>query len=184
VILWRVLPWQRAARPTHRGGALWFPRELQGAGRHDNPEIYGCLYVGERAVSPVAEALAPFRGAGTLTDEMLVRAGVPLVLAELSLSEDSHIIDLDDPQVLLDVGLRPSRVAMSERAVTQADAARLHARRPPPAALRWWSTIEAGLANLTLFDRTQPDLEVIGVTPLTPQDDAVREAADLLGLGR
>jgi RES domain-containing protein len=183
VILWRVLPWRVEAGPAEAGGALWFPRELQGAGCHDNPDLYGCLYAGESPVSPVAEVLAPFRGAGSLREGMLVRSGVPLALAELSLSAGGHILDLDDPQVLLDAGLRPSRVATGERALTQADAARLFDRSSDLLGLRWWSTIEASLANLTVFDRAQGDIEVVEVTRLTPTAAAVREAAELLGLG-
>src|SRR5271157_3320615 len=45
VILWRLLPWIADAPTNAPGGALWFPRELQGHGRHDNPVRYGCLYV-------------------------------------------------------------------------------------------------------------------------------------------
>ncbi len=182
MIVWRVLPWRREARPTEPGGALWLPRELQGAGRHDNPDLYGCLYVGERPASPIAEALAPFRGTGGLSAGMLLRTGVPLALAELSLSDDAEVLDLDDPAVLLDAGLRPSEVATADRVSTQAHAARLHAHRPPPAALRWWSTIEASLINLTIFDRALRSLELVDVVEITPADAAVREAAELLGL--
>jgi hypothetical protein len=182
VILWRVLPWRSEARPTDPGGALWFPRELQGAGRHDNPDLYGCLYVGETPVSPIAEALAPYRGAGVLTKGMLARSGMSLALARLSLSDDSQVVDLDDPSVLLDLELRPSLVATHSRPVTQAQAARLFAEPSTPAGLRWWSTIEAGLTNLTLFDRAQPNMTALDVASLTLVDPAVREAADLLGL--
>ena len=183
MILWRVLPWREDARPTEPGGALWFPRELQGAGRHDNPDVYGCLYVGESPVSPIAEALAPFRGSGRLMEAMLVRSNVRLALAELSLPDDSQILDLDDPRVLLEVDLRPSRVATGSRAITQADAAALFARRPSLLALRWWSAIEASLANLTLFDRAQSALALTDVRRLALGDTSVREAAELLGLG-
>ncbi|MCL2768978.1 MAG: RES family NAD+ phosphorylase [Solirubrobacterales bacterium] len=182
MILWRVLPWRAASRPTEPGGPLWFARELQGAGRHDNPHLYGCLYVGESPVSPVAEALAPFRGAGALDEGMLVRSRTPLALAELSLSSHARVLDLDDPRVLLDVQLRPSQVATHRRAVTRAHAAALFARHPAPAALRWWSTLESSLANLTLFDRAHPALAVVEVNPLTPAHPAVRAAAELLGL--
>jgi hypothetical protein len=186
VILWRVLPWRGDVRPIDPGGALWFPRELQGAGRHDNPDLYGCLYVGERPTSPIAEALAPFRGAGPLAQGMLMRAGVPLALAQLSLAEDrlggGEILDLDDPRVLLDVELRPSRVATGERAVTRVDAARLFSGHPALAGLRWWSAIEASLANLTVFDRAQSALDVVDVNRLSLTDTVVRAAAELLGL--
>lgn len=180
--LWRVLPWRPDARPSDPGGALWFPRELQGAGRHDNPDLYGCLYVGERALSPVAEVLAPFRGTGGPTGEMLVRGGAPLALAEISLPDDGCVVDLDDPATLLDAMLRPSQVATSTRSVTQSYAARLHGLHPAPAALRWWSTIEASLVNFTIFDRAEPALELVDIAPLSLEDQAVQAAAEMLGL--
>lgn len=182
MIVWRALPWLPQAQPHEPGGALWFPRELQGAGRHDNPDLYGCLYVGERPISPIAEMLAPFRGTGSLTASMLVRGGVPLALAALSLPDGSPVLDLDDPSVLTRAGLRPSQVATGERGATQAYAASLHATAPPVVALRWWSTIEASLMNLTIFDRARPALELIDVEPLSDNHSAVREAGELLGL--
>src|SRR6202023_1254219 len=83
--LYRTIPHDRRARPGTPGAAAWFPREFQGEGRHDNPERYGCLYVSEVAVSAVAEALAMFRGAGSLRPAMLIRFEVPLSLVELEL---------------------------------------------------------------------------------------------------
>jgi hypothetical protein len=182
VIVWRLLPWQQGVPHTSPGGALWFPRELQGAGRHDNPDRYGCLYVGESAVSVIVEGLAPFRGAGALTSGMLVRAGVSLALAQLEFHDDAHLMDLDDPSVLIEAGLRPSDVATRIRAVTQSYALRLFDGYLGLMGLRWWSTIEASLFNLTLFDRAQRELEVLEVTLLTIGSPAVREAAELLGL--
>lgn len=183
MIVWRLLPWQPDVPPTSPGGALWFPRELQGAGRHDNPDRYGCLYVGESPVSVVAEGLAPFRGTGMLTSGMLVRAGVSLALAQLELHDDGLLMDLDDASVLIDAVLRPSEVATSMRAVTQSYALRLFDGYLGLLGLRWWSTIEASLINVTLFDRAQPEMEVIDVIRLTLADPVVHEAADLLGLG-
>jgi hypothetical protein len=182
VIVWRLLPWQPDVPSTRPGGAIWFPRELQGAGRHDNPDRYGCLYVGESRLSVVVEGLAPFRGAGALTSGMLTRAGVSLALAQLEFHDDSGLMDLDDPAVLSAAGLRPSEVATRIRSVTQSHALRLFEEDLGLLGLRWWSTIEASLANLTLFDRAQPNMTVLEVAPLTLADLAVREAADLLGL--
>ena len=51
MIVWRVLPVDPAAADDAAGGPLWFPREYQGAARHDNPAAYGCLYVAEGPVS-------------------------------------------------------------------------------------------------------------------------------------
>jgi hypothetical protein len=183
VILWRLLPLVRdEAASVDPGGALWFPRELQGAGRHDNPDRYGCLYVSEDPASAVAEALAPFRGTGMLTPAMLLRADAPLVLAQLQLEDDSELIDLDDPRVLTRTRLRPSQVATYARAVTQAYATRIYDEHPTTLGLRWWSTIEASLANLTLYDRAADSLRLIDAQELTFDHPATRAAADLLGL--
>ena len=37
MILFRCLAWDKASAANARGGAVWFPRMLQGDGRHDNP---------------------------------------------------------------------------------------------------------------------------------------------------
>lgn len=182
MILWRVLPWDRAAAPDAPGGATWFPRPFQGVGRHDNPEQYGCLYLAEEPVSCLAEALAPFRGSGAEVGDLLRRGGRPLSLARLELAPSVRLLDLDDPAVLVDAGLRPSQVATGDRTRTQRDAGTLHARHRRLGGLRWWSTLEASWANVTLFDRTSARLTVAEVTPLSAGDGAVTQAARFLGL--
>jgi hypothetical protein len=182
VILWRLLPWRAEAAPAESGGALWFPRELQGAGRHDNPDRYSCLYVSESPISAVAEALAPFRGTGVLKPAMLCRAGLTLALARLELDADSTVLDLDDPRVLTRNRLRPSRVATRTRTITQAYATRLFDEHPLVLGLRWWSSLEASLLNVTLYDRAATRLHLGEVDLLTIEHPAVREAAELLGL--
>jgi hypothetical protein len=182
VTLWRLVPWRAQAAPTQPGGALWFPRELQGLGRHDNPDRYGCLYVSQDAVSAVAEALAPFRASGKLSEGMLLRAGFPLALVRLALDDHAPLVDLDDPRVLVGSGLRPSLVATRTRAVTQAYAARLFDEIPEAVGLRWWSTLEASMINLTLFDRAASRVSLGDIDQLTVEHAAVVAAAELLGL--
>lgn len=182
MILWRALPLDPGAAPEAEGGALWFPRRLQGPGRHDNRERYGCLYAATTPVSAIAEQLAPFRGAGRLVDAMLVRGAGRLALAQLRMGDDARLLDLDDPAVLQRSELRPSHVATRQRAVTQAQALRFHDADPDLAGLRWWSTLEASWINVTLFDRAAPALEAEEAEPLTVADDRVGEAARLLGL--
>jgi hypothetical protein len=183
VKLWRTLPLDRRAAADEAGGALWFPRERQGYGRHDNPDLYGCLYVAEDAASAVAEALAAFRGTGDLTASMLTHLGRPLALAGIELADQAVVVDLDDPGVLVTEALRPSRIATRARGITQRIAAELHRAHPEAAALRWWSTLEASWINLTLFDRATPALTVAEVAELRIDDIVVRDAAALLGLG-
>jgi hypothetical protein len=180
--LWRALPLDKGARDEEVGGALWFPRLQQGGGRHDNPDLYGCLYVAEEAVSAVAELLAPFRGTGKLLPSMLVRYGRPLSLAALDLDEGVTVVDLDDPSTLLATGLRPSLVATRRRAVTQRQAAEVYETHPAALGIRWWSTLESTWINWTLFDRAAGSLAVAEATELTLEHPVVHEAAELLGL--
>ena len=183
MILHRVFPRDPRVAPDEPGGALFWPRGLQGHGRHDSRELYTCIYASEVEVSPVAEALAPFRGAAELLPEMLDRGGRPLALATLELPDDAPLVDLDEPRTLAAEGLRPSEVATRARKRTQAQAARLFEAHPRAAGLRWWSSLESLWINVTLFDRAEPLVELVGVAPLSLEAEPVREAAAALGLG-
>ncbi|MDQ3647330.1 MAG: RES domain-containing protein [Actinomycetota bacterium] len=180
--LYRVFPREPRPSADQLGHPLFWPRAFQGHGRHDNPDLYGCMYVSESAVAPVAEALAPFRGAGELADEMLMRGGSPLALATLSLSDESPLVDLDDPALLAAEALRPSEVATRERARTQVQAARLYGTHADAAGLRWWSSLESLWINVTLFDRASAGLAVESVDFLELGSEPVAEAAFHLGL--
>jgi hypothetical protein len=182
VILWRILPWDPAAAPHDRGGALYIPRGFQGQGRHDNPDRYGCLYAAGETVSAVAEILAPFRGE-QLLDGMLDIDGTRLAAVPLDLADDAELIDLDEPRVLGRERLRPSVVATRERTVTQAYARRLFDDHAEAAGIRWWSTLESSWINTTLFDRAIDRVNPGTPQPLSPVHPAVVEAAELLGLG-
>jgi hypothetical protein len=181
VILFRAFPWDARVPAGARGGALWFPRMLQGSGRHDNPALYGCLYVSANPVSPVVERLARFRGRALTADKLRSR-GLPIALATLALGDDAPLVDLDEPAVLEREGLRPSRVATNERSITQAGAAQLFETRPDAIGIRWWSTFEALWPNVTLFDRAEELVSADDVHPLDVGDDVVTEAAEYLGL--
>lgn len=180
MILYRCFPWDRAVPAEARGGALWFPRMLQGDGRHDNPILYGCLYVSLCATASVVEQLSRVVGR-PLAAPALRRFGLPLALAELELPDDEELIDLDDPALLVEEDLRPSRVATHQRARTQADAARLFGRHAQAVGLRWWSTFESLWTNVTLFDRAARSVRVRDARLLSLTDEVVEEAAALLG---
>jgi hypothetical protein len=181
VTLYRCFAWNADADPAAPDGPLWFPREFQGEGRHDNPDLFGCLYLADRAVSCVVEQLARFRGQ-RLTASLLRRRGLPLALAELTLKEDVELLDLDDPSVLRRERLRPSVVATRERGVTQPQARRLFEQHAHAAGLRWWSTYESLWMHVTLFDRAARHLRVASVRALTLDDPAVVEAAQRFAL--
>jgi hypothetical protein len=181
VILYRCFAWDDNARNAEPDGPLWFPRMFQGDGRHDNPDLYGCLYLADRAMSCVVEQLARFRGQ-RLSPPLLRRRGLPLALAELELADRAQLIDLDDPVVLRRERLRPSLVATRHREVTQPQARMLHEQQVGAAGLRWWSIYEALWINVTLFDRAAAQLHVQSVRALGVDDPAVVEAAHFFGL--
>jgi hypothetical protein len=181
VILYRCFACDDRARQRDPDGPLGFPRMFQGEGRHDNPDLFGVLYLSDRALSSVVEQLARFRGQ-RLLPSLLLRRGLPLALAELELADPVELVDLDDPVVLRRERLRPSIVATRHRDTTQPQARRLHVRRPAAAGLRWWSTYEALWLNVTLFDRAAAQLRVRSVRAVSLEDPVVMEAADFLGL--
>jgi hypothetical protein len=178
LILHRCFAWNERARPDQPDSPLWFPRVFQGDGRHDNPDVYGCLYLTDREISGVVEQLARFRGQ-RLIDALLIRRGLRLAAAAIELRDDTELVDLDDPAELRRRRLRPSRVATRYRAITQPQALAVH-RDTDAAGLCWWSTHESLWANYTLFDRAS--LTVQAVRPLALDDPAVAEAAEFLGL--
>jgi hypothetical protein len=181
VILYRCFAWNERARRDGMDGPLWFPRPYQGEGRHDNADLYGCLYLADRAVSCVVEQLARFRGQ-RLTPSLLRRRELPLALAELELDDLAALLDLDEPAVLKRERLHPSLVATRHRDVTQPQARTLYEGHPETVGLRWWSTYESLWANVTLFDRSAPHLRLREVRILTLDDPAVLEAADFFAL--
>ena len=180
MILHRCFAWNERARPDQPDSPLWFPRVFQGDGRHDNPDVYGCLYLTDREVSGVVEQLARFRGQ-RLIEPMLIRRRLPLALAALELPDDSELVDLDDPVELRRRRLLPSRVATRDRAITQPQALAVY-RDTEAAGLRWWSIFESLWANYTIFDRAVRRLRVQDVRVLTLDDRAVIDAAEFLGL--
>ena len=180
MILYRCFAWRQAASAADQDGPLWFPRIFQGEGRHDNPDVYGCLYLADRPVSCVVEQFAAFRGQ-RLIPALLRRRGLPLALAEIELAGDATLLDLDDPTVLRRERLRPSLVATRDRSITQPQALELF-RRHDAAGLRWWSSWEAQWVNVTLFDRAAGMLRLASVRALALADPIVLEAADLFGL--
>jgi hypothetical protein len=181
VILYRCFAWNERARTDRPDSPLWFPRPYQGDGRHDNSDLYGCLYLSERPLSCVVEQLARFRGQ-RLLPALLVRRGLPLALAELELADDAELVDLDDPAVLRREQLRPSLVATRAREVTQPQARALYEAHPDAAGLRWWSTFESQWLNVSLFDRAAAAVRLVSARTLAAEDEEVASAADVLGL--
>jgi RES domain-containing protein len=177
-VLYRVFPFDPALDPE----PLAVARSLQGGGRHDNPGHYTALYLSTEPISAVAERIQAFRGGSLTAADLRLSDGRVLAVAAL---DDSHVpplLDLDDPQVLLDIGRRPSEVASGRRRTTQALA--LERFQAGAVGLSWWSTLESDWTNVTLFDVRLPagGLPTHEITPLTTSYPSVVAAADRLGI--
>ena len=150
---------------ANRAVPCGFRGPSRGDGRHDNPHVYGCLYLAESVVSSIVEQLAPFRG-NVLVPGMFVRRGLPSTST--------------GPRVLTAYRLRPSRVATRRRELTQPQALALYRRGA--VGIRWWSTFESLWANITLFDRAAGRTRLAEVRRLAVSDPSVREATEFLGI--
>lgn len=182
-MIYRVFPFRPGAASTAEGGAFHVPRTRQGSGRHDNPDLYGALYVSRAPVAAVAERIQAFRGQ-RLDEADLRRAdGTSFALASVDDAGVGRMVDLDDSRMLLQRSLRPSSVATSDRGATQTIARALFGEGL--VGFGWWSALDASWANLTLFaERCVGALRLVGEPePLTLGHPAVRAAADALGIG-
>ena len=181
-MLYRVFPFHPGARPGEAGGALYVPRERQGTGRHDHPDLYSALYLSRVRESAVAERIQRFRGQ-TLSDaDLRLVSGAAYALATFDDSAIDRLVDLDDPMQLARRQLRPSMVATRDRTVTHGIALRIF--EEGMLGLSWWSTLEATWPNVTLFaERATPLLALVGPPQrLTVQHPAVRAAAQSIGV--
>lgn len=153
--------------------ALPPPRALQGAGRHDNADLYTALYCSTDKIACVSEAIQNFT---SLTDDNLFRAGKRLHLAQFALPEGRKIVNADDPRVLVERALRPSVVATRNRSVTQPIARTVYEAGED--GLLWWSTIESSWINATLFfEKVSKNITFSGLpTPLTILSNEIRDA--------
>jgi hypothetical protein len=181
-VLYRFFPWDPAADASSPGGALFNPRAQQGRGRHDNPDLYGALYVARVQVSAVAEWLAGFRGQTLVPDDFARTDGRRWALVGLDDAALRGIVDLDDPAELAARRMRPSRVATRSRSTTQEVASSLFAEGVP--GFGWWSTLEASWPNVTLFaERALAALSVAGEPrEIAIDDPVVRAAAAAIGV--
>lgn len=181
-MLYRLFPFDPDAQPTYEGGPFFVPRAFQGDGRHDNPDDYGVMYASKSLVSVVAERLQRFRDR-PITDALLRwERGLPYAVVRIDDGRLSPLVDLDDPRILAERELRPSRVATEERETTQTIARSIHAEGHE--GFEWWSTIEASWINVTLFaERALSKLSVAAdPEPLSVTHPAVQEAADAVGV--
>lgn len=102
-------------------------------------------------------------------------------LGTYELPDRAGVLDLDDPDALKRLGLRPSDVVTRDRLVTQRWALAAY-RDHRWIGVRWWSYYDPRWYSYGLWDRRY--LTVTGVEPLTLEHPAVLEAATVLPRAR
>ncbi|MHB8691935.1 MAG: RES family NAD+ phosphorylase [Solirubrobacteraceae bacterium] len=137
MLLYRVFPYLSSASTGQPGNPL-FIHPAQGAGRFDNPSHYLAWYLAAEAVSAIGESFAHL---SVWRDEMFEFPHIPgsrRALGIYDLPDDLPYVDLDDPQRLVELGVRPSQVVERNRPYTQSLALRIYSESKYK-GLRWWS---------------------------------------------
>lgn len=176
-MLYRVFPHEPGTRPD----PMAVPRDLQGGGRHDNPDQYTAIYLAREPIAAVAERIQAFRGRALTGNAFHRPDGRLLTLGSIDDGAWPTLVDLDDPDTLASHGIRPSRVATAFRETTQRLA--LDFFSAGAVGLSWWSTLEAMWTNVTVFrERLDEPFTASSAEPLDLDHPVVREAAAFLGV--
>jgi hypothetical protein len=181
-----VDPAWRARRPEEPFHPLYVPIDRQGGGRFDNPHRYAALYAATSAQAAVGEALA--NSAVWIAAEVArEKDGHPRCLVTFDVAEGEVFRDLDDPHVLVELGLRASDVVRRNRDHTQEIGLAIWLDRPRTASrgLRWrsywrpeWEVVVVWSDGL--HHPWFPFAEVVAVEGLALDHPAVVLAADVL----
>ncbi len=184
-VTWVDPRWRRLTSrdPFH---PLYVPLDRQGGGRFDNPHRYAALYVATTPQAAVGESLG--NSSRWLEAEVTrPKEGRPRCLVELSIPDDTALLDLDDPGVLIGLAMRPSDVVRRNRDRTQevAQSVWLNMDRSGVRGFRWWSYWRPEWSVAVLWSEGIdpahfPDVSVMAVTELRMDTPAVVLAADVL----
>ena len=131
---WGSLP---AESPFH---PLFVPLDRQGGGRFDNAHRYASLYL---STSPQGAIGETFGNSSRWIDAEITRTkdGRPQCLVTIEIPDDTILFDLDDPEVLQRLRIRPSDVVRRNRDQTQelAQQVWLDSTTTRTRGFQWWS---------------------------------------------
>jgi hypothetical protein len=133
------------------------------------------MYLSDRAEGAVGEAFGNF---AEWSEDLF--EGPPVLpesrrsLGIYDLDDDAPILDLDDPDALLRLRLRPSDVVARDRRTSQAWALRVY-QEGKWAGIKWWSRWEPSWGSYALWEVTR--LRVHDVMRLSGDHLAVAKAS-------
>jgi hypothetical protein len=147
----------------------------QGGGRIDNPGTYSVLYLSDAAAGALAEAFGRFpEWNPAILEGSPSLPGSVRAVARFALAENAPICNLDDPNQLLALGLRPSDVVSRDYLRSRAWARRIYGQGKWR-GVRWWSYYDPAWSSFGLWDIEGLTLD--DVTPLTLDHPALVEAS-------
>lgn len=184
MLVYRVFRHLPAATPGDNGHPFFVWNQTNRS-RWDNGDLYTAWYVAKSPVGAIAETLGNYAFWDDSTFTPTNPAGSRLALAEFDLPNNSALFNLDDPNQLAYINMRPSEVVIRNRPQTQARARKIFQERHPTSTTRawdgvsWWSfhdPTETVLAIFTPVGETPP-LDLLNVTDLYPDSTYVKLAA-------
>jgi hypothetical protein len=137
MLLYRVFNRLSTAAPGDAGHPSYIHRP-QTHGRWDNPGLYASWYLSTSPEGAIAET---FGNLEFWAKPMFTRAYLPggrMTLGVFEVPDNTGILDLDDSNNLLHLGMKPSQVVIRNLPYTQARAAAAFAENRW-AGLGWWS---------------------------------------------
>ena len=171
--LYRVFPALPESATDEAGGALYIPP--QQSGRIDNPGLYRVFYASDAEAGAIAEAFGRFpEWTPAILEGSPSLPGSLRALARYGLSDTAKVCDLDDPEQLRLLGLRPSEVVSRDYGRTRAWARRIY-ETGRWAGVRWWSYYDPRWASFGIWDPRE--LALKGTRNLTLDDPALTTAS-------
>lgn len=133
------------------------------------------LYLGDTAQGAIAEAFGRFpEWQAEMLEGSPSLPGSRHALARYRLDDAEPICNLDDPQCLLDLGLRPSDVVSRDYNKTRPWARQIHAKGKW-SGVRWWSYYRPEWSSFALWKTERLSLQEL--SPLALNHPAFVEAA-------
>lgn len=174
MLAYRVFPYLPEAKPGMPGHPQYLHKP-QGRGRLDNPGHYDLWYLALSPAGAVAEEFGNLRRWSQDVFEVPFLPDSRRYLATFSIPDGLNLLDLDNPQNLVDLNIRPTEVVGRNRAASQSWALRVFQQRNSAgdgswAGVKWWS-----------FHR--PHGEVVGIWQVPGESVPMSlQAVDDLGL--
>lgn len=143
MLAYRVLPYLPEAKPGMPGHPQYLHKP-QGRGRLDNPGHYDLWYLALSPAGAVAEVFGDLRRWSQDMFEVPFLPDSRRSLATFSIPDGLNLLDLDNPQNLVDLNIRPTEVVGRNRAASQSWALRVFQQRNSAgdrswAGVKWWS---------------------------------------------